>query len=75
MVVTFPYILDYEVYVWNDCQTIIYIYIYMCVCVCEGNIGQLCTELRDFWWYICPAKDEPWKIPLQNDVISFPFCS
>ena len=40
----------------------------------EGTIGQFCTKLRDFLWYICPAKDEPWKVPLPNDVILFPIC-
>ena len=25
----------------------------------ERSIGQFCTKLRDFRWYICPAKDVP----------------
>ena len=66
--VTFPYILDSEVSVWND-FTQLYIFLW------EGTIGQFYIKLRDFLWYICPAKDESWKVPLQNDVILFPFCS
>ena len=27
--------------------------------LCERSIGQFCTKLRDFRWYICPAKDVP----------------
>ena len=41
--------------------------------LCEGTIGQFCTNFRDFRWYIGPAKDEPWKAPLQHDDILFPF--
>ena len=56
------------------CEMIVkqlYIYIFLWA----GTIGQFCTKLCDFLWYICPAKDEPWKVPLQNDVILFEFCS
>ena len=34
--------------------------------VWEGTIEQFCNKLRDFLWYICPAKDEPWKVLLQS---------
>ena len=43
LVATFPYILDSEVYVWNDFQTI------MCIFLWEGTIGQFCTKPRDFY--------------------------
>ena len=47
----------------------------LCMFLWDGTIGQFCTKLLDFWWYICPAKDTPWKVPLQNNVILFPFSS
>ena len=66
--ITFPYILDSGVYAWNDCQTMIYISV-------RGVHRTVCTKLCDIRWYISPAKDQPWKVPLQKDVILFPFCS
>ena len=34
---------------------------------------QFWTKLYHSRWYICPAMDEPWKVPMQTEVILFLF--